>query len=55
MRNAKKQYFQKVTEHDIIICVANSRYTYKADVPKNLTANAFSNHFLSVSESLIEP
>ena len=26
-----------------------------ADVPKNLTANVFSNHFLSVSESLIEP
>ena len=26
-----------------------------ADVPKNLTANVFNNHFLSVSESLIEP
>ena len=26
-----------------------------AEVPKNLTANAFNNHFLSVLESLIEP
>ena len=26
-----------------------------ADIPKNLTANVFNNHFLSVSESLIEP
>ena len=25
------------------------------DIPKNLTANVFNNHFLSVSESLIEP
>ena len=26
-----------------------------ADIPKNLTAHVFNNHFLSVSESLIEP
>ena len=26
-----------------------------ADIPKNLTANVFNNHFLSVSESLTEP
>ena len=26
-----------------------------ADILKNLTANVFNNHFLSVSESLIEP
>ena len=26
-----------------------------ADIPKNLTANVFNNHFLSVSESLIGP
>ena len=26
-----------------------------ADVPKNLTANVFNNHFLSVSESVTEP
>ena len=26
-----------------------------ADVPKNLTANVFNNHFLFVSESLTEP
>ena len=25
-----------------------------ADIPKNLTANAFNNHFLTVSESIIE-
>ena len=37
------------------------RYVYKrtrstsADVPKDLIANVFNNHFLSVSESLTEP
>ena len=25
------------------------------DIPKNLTANVFNNHFLSVSESLTKP
>ena len=30
-------------------------HSTSADVPKNLIANVFNNHFLSVSESLIEP
>ena len=30
-------------------------HSTSADIPKNLTANVFSNHLLSVSESLTEP
>ena len=30
-------------------------YSTSVDVLKNLTANVFNNHFLSVSESLMEP
>ena len=47
---------------NIIACVwrALDMYTKghrstSADVPKNLTAHVFNNHFLSVAESLIEP
>ena len=63
MTKAKKEYFQKLTERDNNIAsvwralnVFTKGYrSTSADIPKNLTANVFNNHFLSVSESLIEP
>ena len=36
-------------------CVYVGHRSTSADIPKNLTANVFNKHFLSVSESLIEP
>ena len=63
MRKAKKEYFQKLTERDNNIAsmwralnaFTKEHRSTSADIPKNLTANVFNNHFLSVSESLIEP
>ena len=63
MRKAKKEYFQKLIERDnniASVCRALNVFTKghrftSADIPKSLTANVFNNHFLSVSESLIEP
>ena len=63
MRKAKKEYFQKLTERDnntasvwraLDVFTKGHRST-SADVPKNLTANVFNNHFLFVSESVTEP
>ena len=60
MRKAKKEYFQKLIEHDNNIASAlavftKGHYSTSADVLKNLTANIFNNHFHAVSESLTEP
>ena len=63
MRKANKEYFRKLIERDNntasvwrALNVFTKRYrSTSADIPKNLTANVFNNHFLSVSESLIEP
>ena len=63
MRKAKKEYFQKLIERDNNIAsvwralnvFTKGHRSTSADIPKNLTANVFNNHFLSVSESLIEP
>ena len=62
VRKAQKQYFQKLTErHNNIASVWRALNVFTkghrstADIPKNLTANIFNNHFLSVSESLTEP
>ena len=63
VRKAEKEYFQKLIEHDnniasvwraLNVFTKGNRST-SADIPKNLTANVFNNHFLSVSESLTEP
>ena len=63
MRKAKKEYFQKLIEPDNNIAsvwralnvFTKVHRSTSADIPKNLTANDFNNHILSVSESLIEP
>jgi len=63
VRKAKKEYFQKLIERDNNIAsvwralnvFTKGHRSTSADIPKNLTANVFNNHFLSVSESLIEP
>ena len=63
VRKAKKEYFQKLIERDNNIAsmwralnvFTKGHCSTSADIPKNLTANVFNNHFLSVSESLIEP
>ena len=63
MKKAKILYFQKLIERDNNIAsvwralnVFTKGYrSTSADIPKNLTANVFNNHFLSVSESLTEP
>ena len=63
MRKAKKEYFQKLIERDNNIAsvwralnvFTKGHRSTSADIPKNLTANVFNNHFLSVSESLTEP
>ena len=63
MRKAKKEYFQKIIERDNNIAsvwralnvFTKGHRSTSADIPNNLTANVFNNHFLSVSESLIEP
>ena len=63
MRKAKKEYFQKLIERDNNIAsvwralnvFTKGHRSTSADIPNNLTANVFNNHFLSVSESLIEP
>ena len=57
------KYFQKPTERDNNIAsvwraldvFTKGHRSKSAEVPKNLTANVFNNHFLSVLESLIEP
>ena len=62
-KSQKKEYFQKLIERDnnityvwraLNVFTKGNRST-SADIPKNLTANVFNNHFLSVSESLTEP
>ena len=63
MRKAKKEYFQKLIERDNNIAsvwralnvFTKGHRSTSADIPKTLTANVFNNHFLPVSESLIEP
>ena len=63
MRKAKKEYFQKLNERDnnaaavwrALAVFTKGHLSTSADVPKNLTANVFNNHFLFVAESLIEP
>ena len=53
VRKAKKEYFQKLIERDNNIAsvwrALNGHRSTSADIPKNLTANVFNNHFLSVS------
>ena len=57
VRKAKKEYFQKLIERYNNIAsawrVLKGHRSTSADIPKNLTANVFNNHFLSVSELLI--
>ena len=63
MRKVKKEYFQKPNERDnnaasvwrALDVFTKGHLSTSADVPKNLTENIFSNHFLFVAESLIEP
>ena len=63
VRKAKKEYFQKLIERDNNIAsvwralnvFTKGHRSTSADILKYLTANIFNNHFLSVSESLIEP
>ena len=63
MRKVKKQFFQKLIERDnniasvwrVLYVFTKGHRSTAADVPKNLTANVFNNHFLSVSEPLVEP
>ena len=63
VRKAKKEYFQKLIERGnniasvwraLSVFTKGHRST-SAHIPKNLTAAVFNNHFVSVSESLIEP
>ena len=62
MRKAKTEYFQRLVERDNNIAsvwralnvFTKGHRSTSADIPKNLTANVFNNHFLSVSESLTE-
>ena len=63
MRKAEKEYFQNLIERDNSIAsvwralnvFTKGHRSTSADIPKNLTAYVFSNHFLSASESLTEP
>ena len=63
MRKAKKEYSQKLIERDNNIAsvwrvrnvFTKGHRSTSAEIKKNLSANVFNNHFLSVSESLIEP
>ena len=63
MRKAKKDYFQKLIERDKNISTVwralntftKGSQSHSADIPKNLTADKFNNHFLSVAECLIKP
>ena len=63
VRKAKKEYCQKLIERDNNIAsmwralnvFTKGHRSTSADIPKNLTGNVFNNHFLSVSEALIEP
>ena len=63
MRKAKKEYFQKLNERGNNVAsmwraldvFTKGHLSTSADVPKNLTANVFNNHFLFVAESLTEP
>ena len=60
---SQKRNFQKFIERDNNIAsvwralnvFTKGHRSTSADIPKNLTANVFNNHFLSVSELLIEP
>ena len=62
VRKAKKEYFQKLIERDNNIAsmwralnvFTKGHRSTSVDIPKNLTANVFNNHFLFVSESLTE-
>ena len=63
VRKAKKEHHQKLIERDNNIAsvwralnvLTKGHRSTSADIPENPTANVFNNHFLSVSESLIEP
>ena len=63
MRKVKKQFFQKLIERDNNIAYewralnvfTKGHRSTSANIPKNLTAKVFNNHFLYVSGSLIEP
>ena len=60
---SQKRNFQKFIERDNNIAsvwralnvFTKGHRSTSADIPKNLAANVFNNHFLSVSELLIEP
>ena len=61
-KEKKREYIQKLIERDNNIAsvwraldvFTKGHRSTSADVPKNLTANIFNNHFLPVSESLTE-
>ena len=63
MRKAKKDYFQKLIERDKNISTVwralntftKGSQSHSADIPKNLTADKFNNHFLSVAVCLAKP
>ena len=63
VRKAKKDYFQKLIERDKNISTVRralntftkGSQSHSADIPKNLTADKFNNHFLSVAECLAKP
>ena len=62
VRKAKKEHYQKLIERDNNITyvwralnvLTKGHRSTSADIQENPTANVFNNHFLSVSESLIE-
>ena len=62
-KKKEEENFQKLREpNNNIVSVWSALNVFtkehrstSADIPKNLTANVFNNHFLSVSESLIGP
>ena len=63
VRKAKKDYFQKLTERDKNISTVwralntfrKGSQSHSAAIPKNLMADKFNNHFLSVAEFLAKP
>ena len=63
MKKAQNEYVQKLTQRDnstasvwrVLNVFTKGHPSTSDDVHKNLTANVFNNHFLPLSESLIEP
>ena len=62
-KREKKDYFQQLIERDKNISTVwralntftKGSQSHSADIPKNLTADKFNNHFLSVAECLAKP